>query len=131
VSKTCDEIEDWFYRDGEDLPKNAYVERKSNLYAVIAPIKHRLTEFEGREPAFESLATVLNIYQKIVGECEANLPDSKHAHLEADDAEPVEHNLLHYIHGYQYTLLFYLVIFPSCLQLELLQFPVCVLRIFS
>jgi len=85
LSKTCDEIEDWLYGDGEDLPKNAYVERKSNLDAVIAPIKHRLTEFEGRKPAFESLTTVLNVYQKIVGECEAKLPDSKYAHLEADD----------------------------------------------
>ena len=79
LSKTCDEIEDWLYGDGEDLPKSkksplkteahtildAYVERKTNLDAVIAPIKHRLTEFEGRKSAFESLTNVLNVYQKV------------------------------------------------------------------
>lgn len=44
---------------------DAYVERKTNLDAVIAPIKHRLTEFEGRKSAFESLTNVLNVYQKV------------------------------------------------------------------
>lgn len=90
LSKTCDEIEDWLYGDGEDLPKNAYVERKSNLDAVVQPIKHRLSEFEGRKQAFDSLTTVLNVYQKIVGECEAKLPDSKYAHLEADDVRKMQ-----------------------------------------
>ena len=80
LSKTCDEIEDWLYGDGEDLPKSefskffdffklkfldAYVERKSNLDAVVQPIKHRLSEFEGRKQAFDSLTTVLNVYQKV------------------------------------------------------------------
>ena len=28
---------------------------------------------------------MLNVCQQVVGECEAKLPDSKYAHLEADD----------------------------------------------
>jgi len=87
LSKTCDEIEDWLYGDGEDLPKNAYVERKTNLDAVIAPIQHRLNETEGRKAAFEHLVNILNTYQKIVGECEAKLPESKYLHLEAGDVK--------------------------------------------
>jgi len=87
LSKTCDEIEDWLYGDGEDQPKNVYVERKSNLDAVIAPIRHRYTEFENRKSSFDKLTHTLNTYQKIVGEYESGLPESKYLHLEVEDVK--------------------------------------------
>jgi heat shock protein 4 len=103
LSKTCDQLEDWLYDEGEDQPKNVYVERKANLDAQIAPVTHRLKEFESRKGCLDKLTETINYYQKvtpptssdmtqnrqpplkIVGECEAKLPESKYLHLEADD----------------------------------------------
>jgi molecular chaperone DnaK (HSP70) len=87
LSKTCDEIEDWLYGDGEDQPKNVYVERKTNLDAAVAPVRHRATEHENRQSSLNKLTDILNFYQKIVGECEAKLPESKYIHLDAADVK--------------------------------------------
>jgi len=87
LSKTCDEIEDWLYGDGEDQPKNVYVERKTNLDAAVAPVRHRATEHENRQSSLNKLTDTLNFYQKIVGECEAKLPESKYLHLDAADVK--------------------------------------------
>jgi len=87
LSKTCDQLEDWLYDEGEDQPKNVYVERKANLDAQIAPVCHRQKEFENRKGCLDKLTETINYYQKIVGECEAKLPESKYLHLEADDVK--------------------------------------------
>lgn len=96
LSKTCDEIEDWLYGDGEDQPKSkfhqvqdcnfgirkyrmchlgmngdikynldVYVERKTNLDAAVAPVRHRATEHENRQSSLNKLTDTLNFYQKV------------------------------------------------------------------
>jgi len=90
LSKQCDEIEDWLYGDGEDQPKNIYNEKRGNLTAIVSPIDQRIKEWESRPKAIEHLTEVINKYQKIVGECQAQLPESKYAHLEAKDVQTME-----------------------------------------
>jgi len=85
LSKTCDELEDWLYGDGEDQAKGVYVERKSVLEALIQPIENRVTEFVKRPAALEKLTATLNKYQKICGEVEAQVPESKYLHLAPED----------------------------------------------
>jgi molecular chaperone DnaK (HSP70) len=87
LNKQCDELEDWLYGDGEDQPKNVYSDRRSNLQAVVTPVDQRIKEFEGRPKALERLTDTLNKYQKIVGECQAQVPDSKFAHLSPEDVQ--------------------------------------------
>ena len=85
LSKTCDDIEDWLYGDGEDQPKSkfhrlwiivhmdryikynsdVYVERKTNLDAAVAPVRHRATEHENRQSSLNKLTDTLNFYQKV------------------------------------------------------------------
>ena len=95
LSKTCDEIEDWLYGDGEDQPKSkypylpwfnaemyhsnvllwisgvikhvsdVYVERKTNLDAAVAPVRHRAIEHENRQSSLNKLTDTLNFYQKV------------------------------------------------------------------
>ena len=78
LSKTCDELEDWLYGDGEDQAKGTfshylklsinlgvYVERKSVLEALIQPIENRVMEFVKRPVALEKLTATLNKYQKV------------------------------------------------------------------
>jgi len=90
LQKQCDEIEDWLYGDGEDQPKNIYVERRGNLQAIVSPVEQRIKEFEGRPKAMERLTDILNKYQKIVGECQAQVPDSKYSHLGPEDVQTME-----------------------------------------
>jgi heat shock protein 4 len=111
LSKTCDELEDWLYGDGEDQAKGTfcqyfnhssisgvYVERKSVLEAIIQPIENRVSEFVKRPAALEKLTATLNKYQKvetfkisfvakikICGEVEAQVPESKYLHLAPED----------------------------------------------
>ena len=42
-----------------------YVEKRSNLQAVVAPVDQRLKEAEGRPKALERLTETLNKYQKV------------------------------------------------------------------
>ncbi|CAG5086615.1 Oidioi.mRNA.OKI2018_I69.PAR.g11284.t1.cds [Oikopleura dioica] len=85
LSKTCDELEDWLYGDGEDEAKGVYVERKNVLEALVQPIENRVVEFTKRPAALEKLTATLNKYQKICGEVEAQVPESKYLHLAPED----------------------------------------------
>ena len=44
---------------------DVYVERKTNLDAAVAPVRHRATEHENRQSSLNKLTDTLNFYQKV------------------------------------------------------------------
>ena len=44
---------------------DVYVERKTNLDAAVAPVRHRATEHENRQSSLNKLTDILNFYQKV------------------------------------------------------------------
>ena len=51
----------------DDIKYNldVYVERKTNLDAAVAPVRHRATEHENRQSSLNKLTDTLNFYQKV------------------------------------------------------------------
>ena len=48
---------------------DVYVERKTNLDAAVAPVRHRATEHENRQSSLNKLTETLNFYQKVIYHC--------------------------------------------------------------
>ncbi|KAM9320926.1 heat shock protein 105 kDa [Gastrophryne carolinensis] len=87
-SQLLTQTEDWLYEEGEDQPRQVYVDKLEELKKLGSAVHERYREAEERPKSFEELGKRLQHYIKIVEEyknqCEA------YQHISAADMEKVE-----------------------------------------
>lgn len=83
-----EETEMWLYEEGEDQPKQVYIDKLDELKAVGQPIQLRFLESEGRPKAFEDLGKQIQQYMKILDAFRNK--DELYDHLDAAEIEKVE-----------------------------------------
>ncbi|XP_040196390.1 heat shock protein 105 kDa [Rana temporaria] len=80
--------ENWLYEDGEDQPRQVYVEKLEQLKKFGSPAHERYRESEERPKAFEELGKRLQHYAKIVDEYKYQ--NEAYLHIGTVDMEKVE-----------------------------------------
>ncbi|ERE68914.1 heat shock protein 4 [Cricetulus griseus] len=61
-----EDTENWLYEDGEDQPKQVYVDKLAELKNLGQPIKTRFQESEERPKLFEELGKQIQQYMKVI-----------------------------------------------------------------
>uniref|UniRef100_A0AAQ4RCT7 Heat shock protein 4b n=1 Tax=Gasterosteus aculeatus aculeatus TaxID=481459 RepID=A0AAQ4RCT7_GASAC len=88
LSLKLEDTENWLYEDGEDQPKQVYIDKLTELKKLGQPIKERYTEAEMRPKAFEELGKQIQQYMKFV---EAfKMKDEQYDHLDEADVKKVD-----------------------------------------
>ncbi|XP_044536188.1 heat shock 70 kDa protein 4L isoform X1 [Gracilinanus agilis] len=88
LSSMLEDTENWLYEDGEDQPKQIYVDKLQELKKFGQPIQIRYIEHEERPKALNDLGKKIQLLMKVV-EAFKN-KDEKYEHLDAADMEKVE-----------------------------------------
>uniref|UniRef100_A0A1A7YPI0 Heat shock protein 4b n=1 Tax=Iconisemion striatum TaxID=60296 RepID=A0A1A7YPI0_9TELE len=88
LSLKLEDTENWLYEDGEDQPKQVYIDKLAELKKLGQPILERYMEAEERPKAFEELGKQIQQYMKFV---EAyKMKDELYDHLEEADVNKVD-----------------------------------------
>uniref|UniRef100_A0A8C1KJV8 Heat shock protein 4b n=1 Tax=Cyprinus carpio TaxID=7962 RepID=A0A8C1KJV8_CYPCA len=88
LSLKLEDTEVWLYEDGEDQPKQVYVDKLVDLKSLGQPIQDRYTEFEERPRAFDELGRQLQQYMKIVEAYKTK--EELYDHLEEAEVQKVD-----------------------------------------
>ncbi|XP_048717558.1 heat shock 70 kDa protein 4 isoform X2 [Caretta caretta] len=83
-----EDTENWLYEDGEDQPKQVYIDKLTELKSLGLPIQARFQESEERPKAFEDLGKQIQQYMKVIHAFKAK--DEQYDHLDAADMVKVE-----------------------------------------
>uniref|UniRef100_A0A8C0F5N1 Heat shock protein family A (Hsp70) member 4 n=1 Tax=Bubo bubo TaxID=30461 RepID=A0A8C0F5N1_BUBBB len=83
-----EDTENWLYEDGEDQPKQIYIDKLTELKTLGQPIQARFQESEERPKAFEDLGKQIQQYMKTVHAFKAK--DEQYDHLDEADVAKVE-----------------------------------------
>ncbi|XP_075020589.1 heat shock 70 kDa protein 4 isoform X2 [Calonectris borealis] len=83
-----EDTENWLYEDGEDQPKQIYIDKLAELKTLGQPIQARFQESEERPKAFEDLGKQIQQYMKTVHAFKAK--DEQYDHLDEADVAKVE-----------------------------------------
>uniref|UniRef100_A0A8D3E3T2 Heat shock protein 4b n=1 Tax=Scophthalmus maximus TaxID=52904 RepID=A0A8D3E3T2_SCOMX len=81
LSLNLEDTENWLYEDGEDQPKQVYIDKLTELKKLGQPIKERYTEAEERPKAFEELGKQIQQYMKF---------EEQYDHLDEADVSKVD-----------------------------------------
>ncbi|XP_014855560.1 PREDICTED: heat shock 70 kDa protein 4-like [Poecilia mexicana] len=88
LSLKLEDTENWLYEDGEDQPKQVYIDKLAELKTRGQPIMDRFMEAEERPKAFEELGKQIQMYMKFV---EAfKMKDEQYDHLDEADVTKVD-----------------------------------------
>ncbi|XP_069812342.1 heat shock protein 105 kDa-like [Dendropsophus ebraccatus] len=87
-SELLTETEYWLYEDGEDQPRQVYIEKLDELKKHGNPVNERYREAEERPKLFDDLGKRLQQYSKIVEEYKNQ--SEAYQHISATDMEKVE-----------------------------------------
>ncbi|XP_054453020.1 heat shock 70 kDa protein 4b [Anoplopoma fimbria] len=88
LSLKLEDTENWLYEDGEDQPKQVYIDKLGELKKLGQPIQERYTEAEERPRAFEELGKQIQQYMKFV---EAyKMKEEQYDHLDEADVKKVD-----------------------------------------
>ncbi|MCI4381593.1 hypothetical protein PGIGA_G00253800 [Pangasianodon gigas] len=88
LSVKLEYTENWLYEDGEDQPKQVYIDKLDELKKLGQPIQDRYTESEERPKAFDELGKQLQQYMKIV---EAfKMKEEQYEHLDEAEIQKVD-----------------------------------------
>ncbi|XP_077465706.1 heat shock 70 kDa protein 4b [Stigmatopora argus] len=82
------DTENWLYEDGEDQPKQMYIDRLTDLKAHGQPIQERYTEAEERPRAFDELGKQIQQYMKFVEACK--MKEEQYDHIDEADVTKVD-----------------------------------------
>ncbi|XP_063046115.1 heat shock 70 kDa protein 4b [Engraulis encrasicolus] len=82
-SLKLEDTENWLYEEGEDQPKQVYIDKLADLKKLGQPVQDRYNESELRPKAFEELGKQIQQYMKIIEAYKTK--DELYDHL--DDAE--------------------------------------------
>ncbi|CAB1337651.1 unnamed protein product [Coregonus sp. 'balchen'] len=66
LSLQLEDTENWLYEDGEDQPKQQYIDKLVQLKKLGQPIQERYMESEERPRAFDEMGKQIQMYMKIV-----------------------------------------------------------------
>uniref|UniRef100_A0A667GZX0 Heat shock 70 kDa protein 4 n=1 Tax=Lynx canadensis TaxID=61383 RepID=A0A667GZX0_LYNCA len=83
-----EDTENWLYEDGEDQPKQVYVDKLAELKNLGHPIKMRFQESEERPKLFEELGKQIQQYMKVISSFKNK--EDQYDHLDAADMMKVE-----------------------------------------
>ncbi|KAB0388340.1 heat shock 70 kDa protein 4 [Muntiacus reevesi] len=83
-----EDTENWLYEDGEDQPKQVYVDKLAELKNLGQPIKMRFQESEERPKLFEELGKQIQQYMKVISSFKNK--EDQYDHLDAADMVKVE-----------------------------------------
>uniref|UniRef100_A0A2I2YFY7 Heat shock 70 kDa protein 4 n=1 Tax=Gorilla gorilla gorilla TaxID=9595 RepID=A0A2I2YFY7_GORGO len=83
-----EDTENWLYEDGEDQPKQVYVDKLAELKNLGQPIKIRFQESEERPKLFEELGKQIQQYMKVISSFKNK--EDQYDHLDAADMTKVE-----------------------------------------
>ncbi|XP_061473000.1 heat shock 70 kDa protein 4 [Rhineura floridana] len=83
-----EDTENWLYEEGEDQPKQIYIDKLGEMKAVGQPIQARFQESEERPKAFEELGKQIQMYMKAVLAFKAK--DEQYDHLDPAEVAKVE-----------------------------------------
>uniref|UniRef100_A0A673BXH9 Heat shock protein 4b n=1 Tax=Sphaeramia orbicularis TaxID=375764 RepID=A0A673BXH9_9TELE len=87
-NKSLLDTENWLYEDGEDQPKQVYIDKLAELKKLGQPIQERFTESEERPKAFDEMGKQIQQYMKFV---EAyKMKDEQYDHLDEADVTKVD-----------------------------------------
>ncbi|KAI5626804.1 heat shock protein 4b, partial [Silurus asotus] len=88
LSLKLEDTENWLYEDGEDQPKQVYIDKLDELKKLGQPIQDRYTESEERPKAFDELGKQLQQYMKII---EAfKMKEEQYDHLDEAEVKKVD-----------------------------------------
>lgn len=88
LSLKLEDTENWLYEDGEDQPKQVYIDKLAELKKLGQPIQDRYAESEERPKAFEELGKQIQQYMKFI---EAyKMKDEQYDHLDEADVNKVD-----------------------------------------
>ncbi|XP_078395790.1 heat shock 70 kDa protein 4L [Cetorhinus maximus] len=83
-----EETENWLYEDGEDQPKQIYLDKLNDLKKLGQPVQNRYKEHEERPKAFDELGKKIQLFMKTV-EAYKN-KDENYEHIDAAEMAKVE-----------------------------------------
>ncbi|XP_007668484.2 heat shock 70 kDa protein 4 [Ornithorhynchus anatinus] len=83
-----EDTENWLYEDGEDQPKQVYIDKLTELKNLGQPIKARFQESEERPKVFEELGKQIQLYMKIISSFKNK--EEQYEHLDEADVLKVE-----------------------------------------
>uniref|UniRef100_A0AC11DU68 Heat shock protein family A (Hsp70) member 4 n=1 Tax=Ovis aries TaxID=9940 RepID=A0AC11DU68_SHEEP len=83
-----EDTENWLYEDGEDQPKQVYVDKLAELKNLGQPIKMRFQESEERPKLFDELGKQIQQYMKVISSFKNK--EDQYDHLDAADMLKVE-----------------------------------------
>ncbi|MEE6461598.1 hypothetical protein FKM82_001333 [Ascaphus truei] len=83
-----EDVEKWLYEEGEDQPKQVYLDKLEGLKKLGQPIQDRYKEYEERPKAFNDLGKKTQFFMKTI-EAYMN-KDEKYNHLNPTEIENVE-----------------------------------------
>ncbi|XP_078067223.1 heat shock 70 kDa protein 4L isoform X2 [Mustelus asterias] len=86
-----EETENWLYEDGEDQPKQVYLDKLNDLKTLGQPVQNRYKEHEERPKAFDELGKKIQLFMKTV-EAYKN-KDENYEHIDAAEMAKVEKNV--------------------------------------
>ncbi|KAJ8015033.1 hypothetical protein DPEC_G00021940 [Dallia pectoralis] len=88
LSLKLEDTENWLYEDGEDQPKQQYIDRLTELKKLGLPIQERYMESEERPKAFDDMGKQIQMYMKIVESYKTK--DEQYDHLDEADINKVD-----------------------------------------
>ncbi|XP_034037148.1 heat shock 70 kDa protein 4b isoform X2 [Thalassophryne amazonica] len=88
LSQKLDDTENWLYEDGEDQPKQVYIDKLAELKKLGQPILERFVEAEERPKAFEDLGKQIQQYMKFIEAC--RMKEEQYDHLDEADVTKVD-----------------------------------------
>ncbi|XP_059202661.1 heat shock 70 kDa protein 4b [Centropristis striata] len=88
LSLKLEDTENWLYEDGEDQPKQVYIDKLAELKKLGQPIQERYTEAEERPKAFEELGKQIQQYMKFVDAYK--MKEEQYDHLDEADVNKVD-----------------------------------------
>ncbi|KAM4621949.1 heat shock 70 kDa protein 4b [Polymixia lowei] len=88
MSLKLEDTENWLYEDGEDQPKQVYIDKLAELKKLGQPIQERYMEAEERPKAFEELGKQIQLYMKAVEAYKTK--EEQYDHLDEADVNKVD-----------------------------------------
>ncbi|TPP57719.1 Heat shock 70 kDa protein 4 [Fasciola gigantica] len=96
LSRVLEETEDWLYGDGENLHRQAYVDRLNNMRILGDRIENRAYEHKSRTPAVENFERSIVSIRKVIDSAAAG--EDAYNHLTKDQLKQLQSSLDHHEH---------------------------------
>ncbi|KAG7466618.1 hypothetical protein JOB18_013547 [Solea senegalensis] len=88
LSLKLEDTENWLYEDGEDQPKQVYIDKLAELKKLGQPVQERYMEAEERPKAFEELGKQIQQYMKFVEA--GKMKEEQYDHIDEADVTKVD-----------------------------------------